>query len=127
MSRFKFYNANPVNNLVIDCTIRAISLLTDKTWTETHKAICEESRRQYNMPSSNVVWATYLKKLGYVKHTLPNTCPECYSVKDFCYDHPVGKFLLALDGHVVTVVDGYYYDTWDSGNETPLFYWRKEQ
>lgn len=27
---------------------------------------------------------------------------------------------------VVAVVDGDYYDAWDSGNEIPLYYWRKD-
>lgn len=81
----------------------------------------------YDMPSSNRVWGAFLNNNGYSKHVIPNTCPDCYSVKEFCYDHPVGRYLLALDGHVVAVVDGCYYDTWDSGNEIPLFYWRKER
>jgi len=34
--------------------------------------------------------------------------------------------ILALSGHVVCVMDGDYYDTWDSGGEVPLYYWRKE-
>jgi hypothetical protein len=28
--------------------------------------------------------------------------------------------------HVVTVSGGSYFDTWDSGEETVLFYWTKE-
>ena len=28
--------------------------------------------------------------------------------------------------HVVCVEDGKYFDSWDSGNEIPLFYWEKE-
>jgi hypothetical protein len=27
---------------------------------------------------------------------------------------------------VVTVQDGKYYDTWNSGNEVPVYYWEKE-
>ena len=34
--------------------------------------------------------------------------------------------LSCIDGHVVTVQDGKYYDTWDSGNEIPVYYWEKE-
>lgn len=37
----------------------------------------------------------------------------------------MGRYLLALDQHVVAVVDGDYYDTWDSGNEIPIYYWMK--
>ena len=57
---------------------------------------------------------------------MPNMCPPCYTVKDFCKDHPVGTYILATGSHVVTVVDGNYYDTWDSGTEVPIYYWKKE-
>ena len=79
------------------------------------------------MPSYNEVWSEYLFNNGYRRTQLPNTCPDCYIVKDFCHDFSIGRYLLALDGHVVAVVDGNYYDTWDSGNETVLYYWRREQ
>lgn len=81
----------------------------------------------FDMPSSNAVWGAYLRRLGFVKEMLPDYCPDCYSVRDFCLDHPYGQYVLMLSGHVVAVEDGCYYDTWDSGDEIPLFYWRKEQ
>lgn len=124
MSRFVYYNANPVHNLVIDCTVRAISFFIGKSWDEVYDDICAEGKRQRNMPSSNAVWSEYLRRLGYSRVPLPNTCPLCYTVKDFCIDHPHGRYLLALCEHVVAVEDGYYYDTWDSGDKTVLYYWR---
>ena len=29
--------------------------------------------------------------------------------------------------HVLTVADGVIYDSWDSGGETPSYYWKKER
>lgn len=37
----------------------------------------------------------------------------------------LGRIFLALPSHVVTVIDGDWLDTWDSGGETPLYYWEK--
>lgn len=54
---------------------------------------------------------------------LPDDCPECYTVEQFCEDHPKGLFVVAVQGHVLTVLDGDYYDAWDSGKETPIFYY----
>lgn len=124
---FRYYNANPVNNLIGDCVIRAISTLTGKDWMTTKIEIFIESCLMYDMSATNRVWNRYLEKNGYTRHLIPNTCPNCYTVKDFCRDNPYGKFLLALDGHVVAVIDGDYYDTWDSGNEIPIYYWEKER
>ena len=37
-----------------------------------------------------------------------------------------GTYILALSGHVVCVQDGVIYDSWNSENEIPLYYWVKE-
>ena len=36
---YRFYNANPLNNNVADCTIRAISVAEGKTWDKTYKEL----------------------------------------------------------------------------------------
>lgn len=124
---FIFYNPNPEWNLVGDCTVRAICKLTGKDWLTVYFGICIQGALMFDMPSSNRVWEEYLKKHGFVRTLLPDTCPMCYTVRDFCYDYPRGKYLLSLGTHVVAVEDGNYFDTWDSGDEVPLFYWRKER
>ena len=108
MSRFRYLNVNPDKILVPDCTIRAITVLTGKTWEEVYDGICAEGKLMHNMPSSNAVWSSYLRNLGYIRTPLPDTCPYCYTVDDFCHEHQHGKYLLALHEHVVAVVDGYY-------------------
>lgn len=122
---FIFYNPNPAGRFVGDCTIRAICKLTEKDWDTVYAGTSFEGFVRKDMPSGNSTWGAYLLRLGYVTRTIPDARLFNYTVKDFCRDHPVGRFLLALDRHVVTVVDGNYYDTWDSGNEMPIYYWTK--
>ena len=78
------------------------------------------------MPSSDKMWACYLISRGYTKHIIPDTVPIWYTVRDFCKDHPTGEYILKTSGHVIAVVNGDYYDTFDSGDKTPVYYWRKE-
>jgi hypothetical protein len=33
---FKYYNANPLGRHVSDCSVRAISLATGRSWDETY-------------------------------------------------------------------------------------------
>jgi len=33
-----------------------------------------------DMPSANRVWMAYLKKIGFKKYLIPDTCPDCYTV-----------------------------------------------
>lgn len=123
---FIFYNPNPENQLVGDCVIRAICKLLNRDWEDAYIAITAYGLMMHDMPSSNRVWERYLYDQGYRRTLLPDTCPDCYTVKDFCRDYPSGSFLLAIGNHVVAVQDGRYYDTWDSGNEIPIYYWKEE-
>lgn len=79
-----------------------------------------------NMPSVNKVWGALLTSIGFRQYALPNTCPDCYTIRDFCIDNPDGIFILATGSHVVAVIDGDYYDAWDSGDELPTSVWRRE-
>lgn len=124
---FKKVNPNPINNLVGDCVIRAISILTDEDWDYTFMELSVFAFDMKDMPSSNAVWSAYLMNLGYRRYIIPNTCPDCFTVRDFCRRNPIGKYLLATGSHVVTVIDGNYYDTWDSGDEIPIYYFTKEE
>lgn len=77
------------------------------------------------MPSSNYVWAAYLKELGYKRHIIPDTCPDCYTVRSFIQDHPYGNYILGTGTHVIAVIGDNYYDAWDSGNEVPIIYFER--
>ena len=123
---WKQYNPNPRSERVGDCTIRAIAKATGQEWDKVYAQLCLQGYIMADMPSANNVWGAYLKKEGYKRYIVPDTCPECYTVEDFCNDFPEGIFILALSGHVVCVTDGDYYDTWDSGKEIPMYYWKKE-
>lgn len=120
-------NPNPDGKVVSDCTIRAISLATDKTWYEVAAHTFSQAYQMCDMPSSNQVWGSYLAELGYQRHTLPDTCPFCYTVEDFAAEHPTGTYIVGADGHVVCVKDGDILDTWYSGGLTALYFWEKEQ
>ena len=123
---YVFYNPNPDGKATGDCVVRAIARLMGKDWDEAYFGIVIQGAISHDMPSSNAVWGEYLHNNGYRRYVLPDICPQCYTVKEFCRDNPQGSFLLATGSHVVTVIDGDYYDAWDSGNEVPIYYWRKE-
>ena len=121
------YNANPAGRQVGDCTVRAVSKVLDEDWEQSYSGMALQGFMLCDMPSANHVWGAYLRSKGFKKHIIPDTCPDCYTVEDFCKDHPKGRFILALSGHVVCIIDGNYFDTWDSGNEIPIYYFKKEE
>ena len=121
------YNHNPLGARVGDCTVRAISRATDKSWEETYIGLCLTGLCVGDMPSSNAVWGAYLKRCGFHMALLPDTCPDCYTISAFAKEHPKGVYIAATGSHVVCVKDGDWYDTWDSGDEIPTYYWTKEE
>lgn len=124
-NRFRYYNPNPQGNRVGDCTVRALCKATGKSWDYVHSALCAISNERCDMPSANHVWGAYLRLCGFSRHLVDDKKHDIYTVRDFCEDNPNGVYVLAIDGHVVTVFDGDYYDSWDSGDEIPIYYWTR--
>ena len=125
---YREFNNNPLSRRVGDCAIRAVSLAVDKDWERTYLLVALNGLQMGDMPSSNSVWGSVLRQDGFRRESLPNACPDCYTVRDFCKDHPRGTYVLGLSEHVVTVKDGDWYDIWDSGDEPVIYYWyRKDE
>lgn len=122
---WKEYNPNPANKRAGDCVIRAITKILDIDWEEAYLGVALQGFVEKDMPSINHVWGSYLKHKGFKRHIIPDTCPDCYTINDFANEHPKGAYILATGSHVVAVVDGSYYDTFDSGEETPMYYFER--
>lgn len=123
----KPYNPNPHGNRVDDCVPRALCKATGEDWETVMIRLAIEAVVWGDMPNANHVWGNFLKRHGFRRTALPDDCPGCYTVRDFCRDHPHGMYILATGTHVVCVENGDYYDTWDSGDAVPAYYWQKER
>lgn len=118
-------NLNPEEEITDDCVVRAISKVLGDTWEETYIGVVMSGLKHHDLFQKGYVWMDYLTGKGFKKYSIPNTCPDCYSIRDFCADHPRGTYLLGTGSHVVAVIDGDYFDSWDSGEEVPLFYMQR--
>jgi len=125
---FKSFNPNPVANREDDCTVRAVSLALGTDWETTYFLLAINGAQMGLMMDTNGVWWSVLRQNGFYRKALPETCPDCYTVRDFCADHPNGVFVIGTDRHVVTAIDGDWYDLFDCGDETVLYFWyRKDE
>lgn len=123
---YVFFNPNPKNARVGDCAVRAVAKAIGQDWKDAYIGLCSEGLVFKDMPSANYVWGLYLKKFGFEEHMISSICPACVTVSQFANDHPNGRYVLATQNHVVAVVNGDYFDTWDSGNEIVLYFYKKE-
>lgn len=128
MGSYAYYQPNPAGKSVGDCTVRALSKALGQAWGETYVGLALEGFARGDLINADSVWGPYLKARGFTRNWIPDECPDCYTVSDFAADHPDGAYVLSMPGkHVVAVVDGVIYDSWDSSNETPTYFWAKER
>ena len=121
------WNPNPVrSDPVGDCTVRALAKALDVSWEKAHVLLDYNSYMMGDISNSNVVLGSVLRQHGFNRDVIPNTCPDCYTANDFATDHPTGTYVLGFGTHVATVVDGNLYDTWNSLNEIPIYYWYRK-
>ena len=124
---YAYYQPNPAGRSVGDCTIRALSKALGQTWEETYVGLALEGFLRGDLPNADDVWGHYLYDRGFRRHLIPDDGLGRYTVEDFTCDNPEGVFVLSMPGrHVLAVVDGDYFDSWNSGDETPSYYWEKE-
>ena len=123
---YVFYNPNPAGKFTSDCVVRAIAKLMNFDWNTAYLNLSMSAFDTKSIISADEAWGEYLLDNGFKRYIIPDTCPRCYTVAQFANDNPRGRFLLKISGntsgHVVAVVDGDYYDTWDCGGCVPIYY-----
>lgn len=119
-----YANPNPANKLVSDCVIRAVSIALNMPWYQTFDELCDVARNDCNVPSDDNVWGHYLYLKGFEPLVLPSTCPRCLTIEEFTRFFPIGTYIIGTGSHAAAVLDGNYFDTWDSGSEVVSFFWK---
>lgn len=117
------YNNNPIANNAEDCAVRAVALALGIPWDEAFDEIAIMAKNMGVMPHNNAAWGAVLRRHGFKRAIIPNTCPECYTAEDFCNDNPEGVYVLGFGTHTATAINGNLYDTWDSSQELPIYFW----
>lgn len=118
------YNPNPAGRSVGDCAVRAIARAMDTDWDTAYAMLSAAGMAMKDLPNADSVWGGVLLAHGWHKGLLD----DGYSVASFADEHPTGKYVLSMPGrHVVAVDNGNYYDSWDSGNELPVYYYEQDE
>ena len=121
---FKKQNLNPKNKKTSDCVIRSFASATGKSWDDTYSDLCDIGFKIKSMPNDKTVYTVYAESLGFEKCKIELSNGHKPTVKSFADNHPSGIFILRLAGHLVTVIDGDYIDSWDCGYKSVYMYWK---
>lgn len=108
---YKYYNANPKDLHIEDCTARALSTVLNIPWSQAYDMLSNSARDMGMMMSSVSAVEEFLDKWFDRVYITEET------VKEFIENHPRGRFLITMPGHITALVDGVNYDTFDPGNK----------
>ena len=129
MKRYVYYQPNKkdLKDQTGDCQIRALCKVLDKTWVEAFDLtipICRELQTYTIFDCNLKQTKAAMIQLGFDYTGISNRKgSKRPTVKSFAKEHPQGRYILTLSHHVVACVDGYYYDTWDSGEKSLYGYY----
>lgn len=118
---YKYYQPNrkDLKDKYGDCTVRALSKALALSWLEAFELTipyCKayQCTNIFDMPRAKV--NEVMEALGFEYTGVSNAKgSKRPTVASFARSHKVGRYIVNTAGHEVAVVDGIYYDTWDSG------------
>lgn len=118
--RWHEYNPNPKERNIGDCTLRsycaAFGISWDKAFDIASKVAKENSSMiQYVADKVLVEEFNCVVDEKYNKKTVKSK--DRIKVNEFALSHPYGTYILHVPKHQVTVINGEYWDSWDSGDK----------
>ena len=91
---FKYYNANPLGRHVNDCTVRAISLATGRSWDSTYRELSTYAQALAIMPDDVQYIDDYLERNFEKIYYCSQNCKVL--VGDFIASQSKGIYLIIL-------------------------------
>ncbi len=131
MKTYVYYQPNKkdVKDQYGDCTIRALSKVLDCTWLEAFDKtipLCRKYQCTNVFDTPIKTRREILKQLGFDYYGISvRDGSKRSTVSEFAKEHPTGRYLANVSHHVVAIVNGQYYDTWDSGHKSLYGYFIK--
>ena len=129
-SRYRYYQPNKkdLKDEYGDCVIRSLTKVTGKEWLQVFEELLPYARELQCMPNGKLCYESYLRDNGFEYHGISNKKGSKRPTVDiFTKEHKEGTYLLRVAHHCVAVVDGIYYDTWDSGDCCLYGYWERKE
>ena len=118
--RWKEYNPNPKERNIGDCTIRSYCAAFNISWDQAFdiaSKVAKEESSLIQYVADKVLQEEFhcIIDEKYNKKTVKGK--DRITVNEFAMTHPYGIYILHVRQHQVTVIDGMYWDSWDSGDK----------
>ena len=115
---YVYYNNNPHNRHIDDCTLRAISLLTNRNWHDVYEELSSLANEESLMMDSVMFIENYLDE------RYPRECHYSKTIGEFSKEYPHGKYAVTTNGHITAIINGNIYDTFDPSDRIMRCAWK---
>lgn len=114
---YRYYNANVLGKNIADCTIRAISCATNKSWDYIYEKLSDIAQSQGMMMDNREFIIKYLdqkyERIPYARGT----------VGEISRKYRNNILLITMKGHITCSKYGNIYDTFDCSNRIVEYVW----
>ncbi len=104
---YRYANKNARGKFENDCTVRAISMATDKSWDDVYEMMSDIAQYEGTMMDDRDFINKYLSKKYKKVPYLP------FTVGEVSNEYPDNILLITMNGHITCSKYGIIYDTFD--------------
>lgn len=117
---YMFYNANPEDNDIWDCSVRALSKALGINWEAAYTILSDYARERGLMLDS-------VESIeGFLDENFQRFCNYNMTLGEFADFYNLGTFLVTMPGHITVVEDGTIYDSFDCSDRIIWCSWAVE-
>lgn len=120
MARYDFLNLNVMGKLENDCVNRAIALALNEDYLLIQRKL-ELVGELFECEKLCVCCYKFLLDEIYGLERIEEYA-GC-TIEEFSQYHPKGTYLIRVDNHLTTLIDGTVYDIWDCRDEIVRIVW----
>ena len=119
MAKYIYYNVNPRGERTEDCVTRSISLASGRPYHEIQYKL----QLVADLLDCEKLCVTCYKHLIEDVFCFRRVNCDDMTVGEFADLNPEGVYLIRMNGHISTVIDGCIIDIWDCRWEEPTDAW----
>lgn len=130
--RSKWFDCTLKKNREIgDCVVRTIAIATDIPYGVVWNELFDRAKTIGHFPNNRIVYETYLKELGWVKHPPLRYNNRKIEIRDFIdmiteQERIYAPMIILTRGHITALIDNKINDTWDCSDYCMNSYYQKE-
>lgn len=122
MANYIYYNANPHGERTEDCVTRSISLASGRDYYDIQNKLYHIAEL---LECEKLCVCCYKHLIEDVFKYKRVDCDDM-TVEEFADNYPHGVYLVRMNGHISTVIEGAIIDIWDCRDQVVTDAWQTE-